>query len=303
MASKNLTHIYMIMRDKAIQRRNMYTLDEGYTDQDSLVLNEQLEGGVGGRGSTHLPEWSGAVEEVQCIISTLEDKTKRLASLHSNLVRRPSLDDNTEEERQLNTMTNEIRRSLERCQSLMVQIQHTGSRGREEKLNRNVVRALAFSMTEVKNNFMRTCADYTSYLNSRTTTSSFIHDGAGDENHYGTFEASEQRREQWTQEQMLFLEDNTLMIEERDRGVQNVLKSTLELNQLFKDIGQLVLEQGSIMDRIDTNVEHSALKVESGVQQLRKAEGHQRKNRNMVCILVLAGLVILFILLIMIKKS
>ncbi|CAL4125507.1 unnamed protein product, partial [Meganyctiphanes norvegica] len=104
--------------------------------------------------------------------------------------------------------------SLERCQSLMVQVQHMGSRGREEKLNRNVVRAMAYSMTEVKNNFMRTCAEYTKYVNNRNSTSSFIHDGGGDiDNHYGTFEASEQRNEQWTQEQMLFLEDNSLMVE------------------------------------------------------------------------------------------
>ena len=47
----------------------------------------------------------------------------------------------------------------------------------------------------------------------------------------------------WTQEQLLFLEDNTLMVEERERSVQHIFKSTMELNQLFRDVAQLVQEQ------------------------------------------------------------
>ena len=57
-----------------------------------------------------LPDWSSQVEEVQYNISTLKEKTKRLAALHNNLIRCPSLDDNTDEERQLAALTNEIRR-------------------------------------------------------------------------------------------------------------------------------------------------------------------------------------------------
>lgn len=47
----------------------------------------------------------------------------------------------------------------------------------------------------------------------------------------------------WNQEQLIFLADNTLQVEERDKAVKHVLQSTLHLNQLFKDVAYLVAEQ------------------------------------------------------------
>lgn len=80
------------------------------------MQSEELENGIGGIGEGNLPDWAGMVEEVQYNIITLREKTKRVAALQSNLVRRPSLDDNTEEERQLTAHTNEIRRVGVHCE-------------------------------------------------------------------------------------------------------------------------------------------------------------------------------------------
>ncbi|XP_069175375.1 syntaxin-16 isoform X2 [Procambarus clarkii] len=246
------------------------------------------------------------VEEVQYNIITLKEKTKRVAALQSYLVRRPSLDDNTEEERQLTAHNNEIRRSLERCQMLMIQIKHSGGRGREESLNKNVVRALGFALQEVKNEFVTTCSAFTTSMNNIKKTSSFVHEGGGDyDSEYGTFDgsSSSSQNQAWTQEQLMFLADNTQQVQERDRTVQHILQSTVQLNQLFRDVAQLVSEQGTILDRIDFNVEHAAIKVEDGAKQLKRAEHYQRKNRNMKCILGLAGSIIILIILLIIIKT
>lgn len=62
--------------------------------------------------------------------------------------------------------------------------------------------------------------------------------------------------------------------------------------------------QGTVLDRIDYNVEHAAVKVEEGAKQLKRAEHYQRKNRNMKCILILAGsIIVLIILLVIIKRG
>ncbi|KAK8405941.1 hypothetical protein O3P69_006976 [Scylla paramamosain] len=308
MASKNLTHIFMIMRDKAIQRRNMYKQVESYSDQDSLVQCKEMENGLGGLGDSHLPDWTGMVEEVQYNVLTLKEKIKRLAALQSNLVRRPSLDDNTEEERQLTVHHNEIRRTLERCQMLMIQIKHSGCRGREGTLNKNVVRSLGFALQEVKNEFMTACSAFTASMNNFKKSSSFVHEGGGEyDSDYGTFDASgsgvSSQNQAWTQEQMLFLADNTMMVQENDRAVQQILQSTLQLNQLFKDVAQLVSEQGTVLDRIDFNVEHAAVKVEEGARQLKKADRYHQKNRNMKCILGLSGTIIILIFILVLVKS
>lgn len=47
----------------------------------------------------------------------------------------------------------------------------------------------------------------------------------------------------WTQEQLMFLADNTQAVQDRDRTVQHILQSTIQLNQLFRDVAQLVTDQ------------------------------------------------------------
>ena len=57
----------------------------------------------------------------------------------------------------------------------------------------------------------------------------------------------------------------------------------------------MVVDQGTILDRIDYNVENASVQVEKGLQQLQKAEKHQKKNRKMLIIVILACLIIILI--------
>ncbi|KAL7634018.1 UNVERIFIED_CONTAM: hypothetical protein RMT77_015979 [Armadillidium vulgare] len=301
-ARKSLTHIFMIMRDKAIQRKNIYQRDEAYSDRTALMEEEYMEMGVRNPQSNQLPAWAYHVEDVKYTInSILIEKIRKLSALQTNLIRRPSLDDNTEEEKQLNALASEIKLSLERCQSLMLQIKQHHCERRERVLKENVVRSLANSLQDIKNEFLRSCSAYTSTVNKIKQSSSFLHDTEDDFGIAGDSQKSLQERG-WTQEQLLFLEDNTLLIEERDKSVQNILRSTLDLNQLFRDIAHLVTEQGTVVDQIENNIVQTSYKVHEGAQQLKKAEQHQRKNRKMYCIMGLAGTVVFFILLLVLTK-
>lgn len=47
------------------------------------------------------------------------------------------------------------------------------------------------------------------------------------------------------------------------------------------------------MDRIDYNVEQTQIKVYEGYKQLTKAQSHQRKNRKLLIIFILAVLVVI----------
>lgn len=106
-----------------------------------------------------------------------------------------------------------------------------------------------------------------------------------------------------SQKQLLQFEiDNTKMMETREKEVMNIVKSIVDLNQVYKDLSQMVQEQGTILDRIDYNVENTQTRVYEGYKQLQKAERYQRGNRKMKCILMLsAALLLLFILLIITK--
>lgn len=106
-----------------------------------------------------------------------------------------------------------------------------------------------------------------------------------------------------TQQQLLlFEEENTKMAEHREQEVTKIVKSILDLNDIFKDLAGMVQEQGTVLDRIDYNVEQTQTRVTEGYKQLQKAEVYQRKNRKMYCILILAGITLLMMILLIIMK-
>ena len=61
----------------------------------------------------------------------------------------------------------------------------------------------------------------------------------------------------------------------------------------MKDLSVLVIDQGTILDRIDYNVEQVATSVSEGVKQLEAAEKTQKRNWLMTIISLLLIFVIL----------
>lgn len=106
-----------------------------------------------------------------------------------------------------------------------------------------------------------------------------------------------------TQQQLLlFEEENTKMAEHREKEVVKIVKSIVDLNDIFKDLGHMVKDQGTVLDRIDYNVEQTQTSVTEGYKQLQKAEMYQRKNRKMYCILMLASVTLFMLVLLIFTK-
>lgn len=53
------------------------------------------------------------------------------------------------------------------------------------------------------------------------------------------------------------MESANAVAEERDREVRNILQSIADLGQIMKDLSVLVIDQGTILDRIDYNMEQA----------------------------------------------
>ncbi|CRL04404.1 CLUMA_CG017490, isoform A [Clunio marinus] len=105
------------------------------------------------------------------------------------------------------------------------------------------------------------------------------------------------------QKQLLQFEiDNTKMMEAREKEVMGIVKSIVELNQVYKDLSNLVQEQGTILDRIDYNVESTQSRVYQGLKELQKAERYHRTNRKMYCIFILSVVTLFMIILLILTK-
>lgn len=72
---------------------------------------------------------------------------------------------------------------------------------------------------------------------------------------------------------------------------------------IFQEVSHMVAEQGSVLDRIDYNVEQSQVRVHEGLVQLQKAEKYHKRSRKTMCIIgVTVTIIVLLIILIAVKS-
>lgn len=93
----------------------------------------------------------------------------------------------------------------------------------------------------------------------------------------------------------------------RDRELQEILASIVELNELFKEFSQLVVEQGTLLDRIDYNLESTHEFIQNANRDLVAAEKYQKMSRMtlfiLILILLVAGVALFFALKLVLKFS
>lgn len=60
------------------------------------------------------------------------------------------------------------------------------------------------------------------------------------------------------------------MVAEREDEIRSIVESVNDLADVMKDLSVLVIEQGTILDRIDYNIEEVAQSMEKAVVELTK---------------------------------
>jgi len=91
--------------------------------------------------------------------------------------------------------------------------------------------------------------------------------------------------------------------EERYREIVKIAQSIHELAQLFNELNVLVIEQGTILDRIDYNIEQALTQVKAGTIELQKADKISRKARSLKCILCLSFVAIVMLTILILKHT
>ena len=103
-----------------------------------------------------------------------------------------------------------------------------------------------------------------------------------------------------TIDNFLMTTDNNLKLVKRDNELGILLNSVNDLAEIFKDMQNLVMEQGSILDRIDYNIDIASTNITSGKKSIQKADKYHKNNcfRNIIIILIVCifieGLLLIF---------
>ncbi|XP_066521149.1 syntaxin-16 isoform X3 [Hoplias malabaricus] len=319
MATRRLTDAFLLMRNNAIQNRQLVAeqvskprrplnshssaeYDELVDDRMALVSGISLDPEAAVGVTKRLPpKWVEGVDEIQYEISRIQQKMKELATLHDKHMNRPTLDDSSEAEHAIEITTQEITQMFHRCQRSVRGLQSRCGHctQQEEKLLRNIVSSLALSLQELSTGFRHTQSSYLKRMKNREERSRHFFDSGPlmeEDEDIALYERG------FTDDQLALVEQNSVMVEEREREIRQIVQSISDLNEIFRDLGGMVVEQGTVLDRIDFNVEQACVKTEDGLRQLQKAEQYQKKNRKMLVILILFVIVVILIVILFATK-
>lgn len=292
------------MRNNAMQNRHIFS--DQSDDHAALVNQDEADlelGNMTNSSNGRLPpQWTNRMDEIQLEISKIKKRMKDLSVHHDRHLNRPTLDDGTEEEQLINTKTQEITQMFQRCQRLVQQFNASSrlTTGQEQMMVRNMVSSVARSLQELSTSFRITQSAYLKKLQGREERSNQYFSSNLTMHGTQTDDLNDMR---FSDVQLQMVEDNTLFVQQREKEILQIVQSIQDLNDIFKELATMIVDQGTILDRIDYNIEQTSTHVEKGLEQLQKAEKHQKKSRKMLIIAVLFVIIIVLLIILIAIKS
>lgn len=311
--SRNLTDVFILMRNNSLQNKHIFS-DQILDDKVALVSRRDSESsGFNHSRSIDLPPvWIEGIENVQYEMSRIRNKLQELTALYDKHLTRPSIDDAVQEEKAIEITTQEITRMFHHCKKIIHQIRERsrGTTSRDHQVSQNVVSSLVTSLQELSTMFHSSQSTHLRKLRSREEKSQQFFDSPYLPQNDDLYSLDMMQEDYVNQsflnssgDHQMIIEDNTFMVEQREREIKQIVQSIAELNEIFRDLSTMVADQGTVLDRIDYNLEQVQSHVHQGLKQLQKAQNYQRKNRKMMCIMILSTTVVFLIILLVILKA
>ena len=211
---------------------------------------------------------------------------QELESTHNKRLRVFTDSEEAQLEREIEIITGQItglfrktERNLKRIFSVELQ---KGTH--DDTIRKNIQRSMAKQLQDFSFDFRRMQKSYMEKLKGKKLGSEGDGFGFGDSS---SDKKSESVDTGFNDMQLEMLRNYESDINQRDKEIAAIAKSIGELATIFKELSVLVIDQGTILDRIDYNMEQVNDRVEKGVEELEKAVKYQKSSRPIWCIVIL----------------
>ncbi|CAK9257951.1 unnamed protein product [Sphagnum jensenii] len=252
---------------------------------------------AGGMATINLPPaWVDISDQVSADMQRVQGKMVELTKAHSRALM-PTFDDTSGEEHTIELLSREITRLLKKAEQRLQQLS-TGTAASQQDANirKNVQRSLATDLQALSTDYRKQQKGYLQKLQQQQEGQS-VDDGIG----MGK-KVRQDDDDGFSEVQMAQLRQTEALSVEREKEITEIVESVNDLAQIMKDLSVLVIDQGTIVDRIDYNITNVATLVEKGVKELVKAEETQKKGGMVLCVMVLIALCAFMLFVYVVKK-
>lgn len=283
------------------------------------------------------PRWLDIQDEITDILKEIARQTSDLDQLHQKHIL-PGFDDEDvkkREERDIEQLTQLITRNFQKCQKSIQRIEAMVREAKrkeklsrsEETMARNLKISLASRVGEVSALFRKKQSAYLKSMwllfFSLFSISSTDHwqelrtlgglnnpvqrsfNPAPDSSTDYSLLDSEADRDfshstiQQATAKRLSHSPNDSLIAQREREIEDIAQGIIELANIFQELQTMVIDQGTMLDRVDYNVETMAVEVKAADKELVVATGYQRRGTKrwiiLLLLILIAGLFIILL--------
>lgn len=239
-------------------------------------------------------------EEIAANVQRARVKMVELAKAHAKALM-PSFGDGKEDQRLIESLTQDITNLIKKSEKGLKRLSVAGP-SEDSNIRKNVQRSLA---TDLQNLSMELRKKQSTYLKRLRQQKEEGQDGIDIEmnlnGNRSRMEDDDLEHMVFNEHQMAKLRKSEAFTAEREREIQQVVESVNELAQIMKDLSVLVIDQGTIIDRIDYNIQNVATTVDEGLKQLQKAERTQKQGGMVMCASVLIIMCFVMLVLLILK--
>ncbi|KAJ3349535.1 hypothetical protein HDU83_000453 [Entophlyctis luteolus] len=240
--------------------------EAGNDDPDSVVVEMD----------TLPPKWVDIVDEVDDDIAKIKLKISDLEALHKKHLLPGFGDDRIVNEQSIERLTDQITSMFRNAQRSIKKIEtetNSATTQQSAAFGRNIQMCLAQKLQDASGLFRKSQSSYLQKLRGRETRSNDLFKtniaakataAAADEDDDEDLDAV------FTDAQMAAMQDNERAISEREREINQIVKSINGLAEIFKELQTMVIDQGTVLDRIDYNIENTAIFMQDAHVQLEK---------------------------------
>jgi len=297
--TRNLTTTFMRCRnDRRSKARGVFGFGADAEDRPFKAVDVDVPGNSVEMAHmvTMPPEWTECAAEAREDIKQLREKLVSLAKMQQKRLLKVFVDESSPD-KDVEQASSQIAGLIRRCEQ---QIHHVKTRGsnsaqKEQQCRENVQRNLATQLQQLSQQFRQAQKDYLSEIKTRSSTGG-IFDGPDSKRGVGDGPDTG-----FTDAQLAELESLEINAEQRSTEICQIATSISDLHTVFKELAVLVIDQGTILDRIDYNIEQVVHQSVEANKQLQKAEKSQKSNRAMKCIMILVCVNLVLICILVVK--
>ncbi|KAJ4986111.1 t-SNARE affecting a late Golgi compartment protein 2 [Stagonosporopsis vannaccii] len=267
------------------------------------------------------PRWLDVQDEITDQLAEIAKQTRKLDQLHQKHIL-PGFDDEDvkkKEEREIEQLTQDITRGFQRCQQAIKRIEMMVREAKqqgninqgEEVMAQNLKISLATRVGEVSAMFRKKQSAYLKKLKDLGGFASPFRSPTPVQNPYNDPAMQESDADRsfaqsttlQTKQQRMRHDPNEALIAQREREIEDIAQGIIELANIFQELQTMVIDQGSMLDRIDYNVENMNRDVKEADKELKVASGYQRRTIKRKIMLLLAILIAGVFILLSLKLS